>query len=71
MKTTIVGFLIPIFTLSFLIASAGGGGSIKGNLVDEYNQPVPFAHVYLKVGGVQRGTTTYIDGKFTLKPFTA
>lgn len=54
------GFAWPLF--------AGGGGTIKGNILDEFNQPVQFANVFLTVAGDLRGAVTDENGKFTIKP---
>jgi len=57
-------FLLILFTqLSF----AGGGGSIKGNIIDPADGGVIGANVYFYEGGVLRGDVTDIDGKFNIK----
>ena len=48
---------------------AQNNGSIKGTVVDQNTQePLPFANVWVDLGGDILGTTTDLDGKFTLKP---
>ncbi|NND78174.1 MAG: TonB-dependent receptor plug domain-containing protein [Flavobacteriales bacterium] len=59
--------LLAIMTTCLLMAQ--NNGSIKGTVVDQTNQePLPFANVWVDVGGDIMGTTTDLDGKFTLKP---
>jgi len=50
---TIIGILF--LGLMTQLSFAGGGGSIKGNLVDEIGGAVMFANVFFYEGGALRG----------------
>jgi hypothetical protein len=67
MRTLRAFIFLAIMSFSAQIM-ASGGGTLKGNLVDEFNQPVPMAHVFYYEGGELRGALTDMDGKFTIKP---
>lgn len=43
--------------------------SISGTVVDENHEPLPFVNIYIPIesGGYITGTTSDLDGKFTLK----
>lgn len=64
-KTLSVAIGLMIGTLP---AFSGGGGTIKGNILDEFGQPVPMANVFVYEGGKLRGTSSDMNGKFTIKP---
>ncbi|MBD80833.1 MAG: hypothetical protein CL840_18095 [Crocinitomicaceae bacterium] len=66
-KTISILFLFLASQLLF----AGGGGSIKGNLIDPDGRSIIGATVFLYEGGTLRGTASDIDGKFNIKPITA
>ena len=66
MKTKIL--FIVIFCLPFLFAQGQSTGSVKGKIIDKSGGiPVPFAHVYVEVGGQKSGVTTNVEGDFHLK----
>lgn len=47
-------------------------GTIKGIVKDrETGEPVPFASVYVEMGGVKIGDVTDFDGKYTVKPLNS
>lgn len=51
------------------IVFAQAGGTIKGKLINKVSgDPVPFADVFVKYGNQLIGTTTDIDGNYTIKP---
>jgi len=63
-----------IFGLSLLSVESRGQntGSIKGLVIDaSTNKSLPGASVYIKTGSNLIGTTTDLDGYFTLKPLEA
>lgn len=64
---------LTVLLLSTMVARAQGGGEIKGQVVDKSTREgIPFAVVTCSKGGVNAGgTTTDLDGNFTLKPLAA
>lgn len=49
-----------------------GTGEIKGVVMDkELNEPIFGANVWVEYGGNKIGTSTDLDGKFTIKPLVA
>ena len=65
--------LIPLLALIFLSSTSFGQrlGAIEGYLYNEDDsEPVAFANVFVKVGDEIVGTTSDIDGSFTVKPLT-
>ncbi len=57
---------IRIFTLLILLSFfANSQGVVKGRVVDELNQPMPFVNVYIK--GTTNGTATDDDGRFAFQ----
>lgn len=66
MKKKFLTFL-AILSVGFLFAQ--NNGAIKGTVVDQNSQePLPFANVWVELGGDILGTTTDFNGKFTIKP---
>lgn len=63
-NTWLVGFLIAMMWLCVNVAFAQQDIVLKGKVVDEKNEGVPGASVFLK--GSVRGTTTEIDGSYSL-----
>ncbi|MBN2728633.1 MAG: carboxypeptidase-like regulatory domain-containing protein [Bacteroidales bacterium] len=60
------------FMLISIFLSAQGGGTIKGVVINnETGKPVPFATVSVKYGDQLIGTTTDLDGNYTIKPVPA
>lgn len=62
---------IPFLLIAVLVSStcqAQNSGEIKGKVFNPDNEPVPFANVYVKYGSELIGSTTDLDGRFTLKP---
>lgn len=53
-----------LVALFFATATIFGQTKITGTIVDETNEPLPNANVFVK--GTKNGTTTDFDGKFTL-----
>ena len=62
--------IIPLLLFS-LASLAGGPGEIKGKVFDEFKQPMIGTTVWVEIGDRIIGTTTDIDGKYTLKPLDA
>jgi len=62
-----------ILTSSVLVFSQSGSGSLKGRIIDKTTQePIPFANIVVKVGGVQMGgSTSDFDGNYQIKPVPA
>ena len=65
--------LFRSISLSFVISTSvlgqNNSGEIKGKVFEfETGNPLPFANVYVKIGEQLIGTTTDMDGRFTLKP---
>jgi len=57
------------FGCIFSISAQVGQGTVKGKILDDNGEPVPFANVALLNGSEQvLGTSTDFDGKYTLKP---
>jgi len=56
--------------IAFVIGNAfsQSTGAIKGVIVDNSNQPLPGANVYLEVSGIKQGAVTDFDGNYTIKP---
>lgn len=64
-NTLVLGLL---FISGSVLAQVGQGG-IKGKVLDEKGEPVPFANVVAKQkGNIITGTQTDFDGHFTIKP---
>lgn len=51
-----------VFLLFFIAFATQAQKTIKGKVVDEFNNPLPFVNVYIK--GTTYGTTTGNDGRF-------
>lgn len=64
MKSTLT-LLLALLTLGLAAQSTG---TIKGRILDDTGTPLPFANVFIFQGTVDIGTSTALDGKFTLKP---
>lgn len=64
---------IILLLVSAVVAKAQGGGEIRGKVVDKTTREgIPFAVVTCSKGGVNAGgTTTDLDGNFTIKPLAA
>lgn len=64
---------ITLLLLTTMVAYAQGGGEIRGKVVDKTTREgIPFAVVTCSKGGVNAGgTTTDLDGNFTIKPLGA
>ncbi|MGM0646913.1 MAG: carboxypeptidase regulatory-like domain-containing protein [Bacteroidota bacterium] len=62
---TAIALLLATGTLAY-----GQSGALKGKITDkESGEPVPFANIIVEAGGRQAGgTTTDIDGNYTIKP---
>jgi len=61
--------LIIIFLFSITIYSQNTPGEIKGKVFDaEDSTELIGAHVYVKIGNTPIGTSTNVNGKFTIKP---
>ncbi len=70
MKTKIILLLMYASIINW--TSGQNAGSIKGRVLDaKTKESIPMANVYLEVGRSNMGTTTDIDGRFTLKPLSA
>ena len=66
MKTTIILILICIFSIPVIGQNAG---SLKGRVLDaKTKKTIPSANVYMEVDGRKTGTTTDLNGYFTIKP---
>lgn len=65
-----------LFTIGFFLAANvfvfGQSGALKGKVIDKATkEPIPFTNVIVEMGGTQAGgTTSDIDGNFTIKPLT-
>ncbi len=67
-KTTlIVAFALSLFSFSFAQTQFG---TLKGRITDaETGEPLPFSNVVIMLNGIQKGgTSTDIDGYYTIKP---
>lgn len=64
---------ITLLLLTTMVAHAQSGGELKGKVVDKTTgEGIPFAVVTCSKGGVNAGgTTTDLDGNFTIKPLAA
>ncbi len=62
---TLLKRFLLLFALVGLSSVAFGQRSISGTVTDENGDPLPFANVYVE--GTTIGTTTDIDGNYTLK----
>lgn len=69
MKTIILTLLLSAGIA--INISAQSAGSLKGRVLDfKTNEPLIGANVYLDVQGSIVGTTTDVDGRFTIKPLS-
>ena len=65
-----------LFTIGFFLAANvfvfAQSGALKGKVIDKATkEPIPFTNVIVEMGGTQTGgTTSDIDGNFTIKPLT-
>jgi outer membrane receptor protein involved in Fe transport len=65
-----------LFTIGFILAANvfvfAQSGALKGKVIDKATkEPIPFTNVIVEMGGTQAGgTTSDIDGNFTIKPLT-
>lgn len=57
-----------LLALIVLGSSAQSMGSIKGRIMDDTGNPLPFANVAIDQGTVTLATATDLDGRFSLKP---
>lgn len=66
-------FTLSLFAvIAFAVSAFSQGASIKGQVVDEAGEPVPFAQVkILQNGNVKTGATTDFDGKFKISNLEA
>ena len=62
---TLLKRFLLLFALVGLSSVAFGQRTISGTVTDENGEPLPFANVYVE--GTTIGTTTDIDGNYTLK----
>jgi hypothetical protein len=61
--------LLLLLAITAIGYSQNTFGEIKGKILDDLdNEGIPGAHVYVKVGETKFGTSTDINGKFSLKP---
>jgi CarboxypepD_reg-like domain/TonB-dependent Receptor Plug Domain len=68
-KTLKLTMMIIGLVLFSIAVNAQGNGSLKGSLIDkDTKEAVPFADVWIEVGGNLQGCVTDGDGNFTLKP---
>src|SRR5687767_6836127 len=51
-------------SLLWLLSMDAAGQSISGNITDENNEPIPFAHVF--INELKNGTSANAEGKFFL-----
>ena len=66
MKIKIYGLLIALLSISHMGTAQNNTGVIKGKVLDEATlQPLPFVNVY--IAEAETGTTTDIDGAFTIE----
>lgn len=60
---------LALLGLVYSVQAQVGQGGIKGKVVDEKGEPIPFANVVAKQkGNIISGTQTDFDGFFTIKP---
>jgi hypothetical protein len=65
-------FLVIMFSISSAFSQAGGGGSIKGKVLDELSEGMPFVNVAIyQFGNMKGGATTDMDGRFKLSNLEA
>ena len=64
--------LLPVaFALSALVANAQSMGEIRGKVLDEKKEPVPFATVVVSLSSGPFGTMADEEGRYVLKPLPA
>lgn len=69
MKTLFRSLMLVIGMITGIsLSSAQSPGAIHGKVVDENNQPMEYASVWIDVAGVPFGVSTDSLGKFILKP---
>mgnify|MGYP006145218619 CR=1 FL=1 len=65
-KKIILLLILAITTIGY---SQNTFGEIKGKIIDDFDhEGIPGAHVYVEIGATKFGTSTDINGKFSLKP---
>lgn len=64
MKTCFT-FLLALLVLG---SAAQSMGSVKGRIMDDSGNPLPFANVSINQGTIDLATATDLDGRFVLKP---
>ncbi len=70
MRTTTILFAIGMIISSWTFGQSAG--SIKGRVLDaKTKEPIPGANVYVDMAGTKVGTTSDLDGRFTVKPLNA
>ena len=70
-KRFTLSLFVTLFT--FLTASSQGtGGSIKGKVLDEMSEGMPFVNVAIyQFGNIKGGATTDMEGKFKISNLQA
>ena len=64
--------LVTIFSISSAFSQAGLGGSIKGKVLDELSDGMPFVNVAIyQFGNMKGGATTDMEGQFKLSNLDA
>jgi hypothetical protein len=62
---------IAVLSLFAVTQAQVGQGALKGKVLDEKGEAIPFANVVLESGGIQAGgATSDFDGNYTIKPIS-
>lgn len=68
MKNLILILGILLITINYSFSQ--NSGTIKGQVFDEDQNPMPYVHVYVEVAGNKIGDVTDINGNYTIKPLS-
>ena len=71
-KRFILPLLLTIFSTTSIFSQAGLGGSIKGKVLDELSEGMPFVNVAIyQFGNMKGGATTDMEGQFKISNLDA
>ncbi len=57
-------YMLVVFLLGCFLYASAQNATVKGTVTDDHNQPLPGVNV--KVAGTTNGTTTSVDGKYSI-----
>ncbi len=66
MNKTLTNLLFIAFVLLFSMQMYGQNATVSGTILDQGNVTVPFVNITYQIDDSQKGTTSDLDGKYTL-----